>query len=56
MIAHPTFRVHFHDEVSLDITAADARAAEAQAKKARPGNYIRKIKILRIKVSEGASQ
>lgn len=42
-----TFRVHFHDETSLDIDAASPTLAEAQAKKRRPGNFVKKIKILR---------
>lgn len=42
-----TFRVHFHDDVSVDIPAVDARTAEARAKKQRPGNFVKKIKLLR---------
>lgn len=42
-----TFRVHFHDDVAIDITATDPTIAEARAKKQRPGNFVKKIKILR---------
>lgn len=43
----PTFRVHFHDETSLDIPAASSVQAEAIAKKRHPGSFVKKIKILR---------
>ncbi|MFD1328261.1 hypothetical protein [Mycoplana ramosa] len=44
----PTFRVHFYeDEESLDIVAASSTQAEAEARKRRPGSFVKKIKILR---------
>lgn len=42
-----TFRVHFHDETHLDIDAHSSVEAEASAKKRRPGNFIKKIKLLK---------
>jgi len=44
----PTFRVHFADGTTIDIPAADARAARAEAEK-RHAAHIRKIKLVRAK-------
>lgn len=44
-----TFRVHFHDDFSLDVTAATSVAAKAEAERRRPGSLVKKIKILREK-------
>lgn len=45
--AKPVFRVHFHDGTSLDVRAANSLIAEKDARKKRPGDYIRKIKLVR---------
>lgn len=45
--AKPVFRVHFHDGTSLDVTAANSLIAEKDARKARPGVYVKKIKLVR---------
>jgi hypothetical protein len=42
-----TFRVHFHDDSRIDVAATSPVIAEAEAKKRRPGNFVKKIKILR---------
>lgn len=51
----PIFRVHFHDDVSLDIEAANPTVAEARAKKSRPGNFVKKVKILRAAPAHGSN-
>ena len=45
--AKPVFRVHFHDGSSLDIPAASSLIAERDARKKRPGSFVRKIKLVR---------
>lgn len=45
--ACPTFRIHFHDGTSLDVTAASSIIAEAHARKKRPGAFVSKIKLVR---------
>jgi hypothetical protein len=46
-----TFRVHFHDGTSLDIVAANSLIAEKDARKSRPGAYVKKIKLVREKAN-----
>lgn len=48
----PTFRVHFHDGTSLDIAAANSLIAERDARKKRPGSFVRKIKLVRSNAAE----
>ncbi len=43
----PTFRVHFHDGSSIDVEAASSLIAEAHARKQRPGDFVKKIKLVR---------
>lgn len=43
----PTFRVHFHDGTSVDITAANSLIAERDARKRHPGGFVKKIKLVR---------
>lgn len=42
-----TFRIHFDNADPLDIDAETPKQAEAQAKVARPGALIRKIKVVK---------
>lgn len=42
-----TFRVHFDIGDPLDIEVETSKQAEAQAKAARPGSFVRKIKVLK---------
>ncbi len=49
----PIFRVHFHDGTSLDVEAANSLIAEAHARKQRPGDFVRKIKLVRGGRSDG---
>lgn len=41
------FRVHFDNADPIDIEAETPKQAEAQAKAARPGAFIRKIKVVK---------
>lgn len=50
----PVFRVHFHDGTSLDVPAANSLIAEKDARKKRPGDYIKKIKLVREKGAANA--
>ncbi|WP_156334052.1 MULTISPECIES: hypothetical protein [unclassified Shinella] len=45
--ATPIFRVHFHDGTSVDISAANSLIAERDARKGRPGSFVKKIKLVR---------
>lgn len=44
------FRIHFDNAASLDIVAETPKLAEAQARVACPGAFIRKIKVVKEKV------
>lgn len=44
------FRIHFDIGEALDIDAETPKQAEAQARAARPGSFIRKIKVVKEKV------
>lgn len=44
-----TFRIHFDNADPLDIDAETPKQAEAQARAARPGAFIRKIKVVKEK-------
>jgi hypothetical protein len=41
------FRVHLVGEDPIDINAEDATDARKQAEKARPGAFIKKIKVVK---------
>lgn len=45
--AKPVFRVHFHDGTSVDVPAANSLIAEKNARKNRPGAFVKKIKLVR---------
>lgn len=45
----PSFRVHFHDGKTFDITAANSLIAERKARARHPGGYVKKIKLIREK-------
>lgn len=42
-----TFRIHFDIGDPIDIDAETPKQAEAQAKAARPGTFVRKIKVVK---------
>lgn len=43
----PLFRVHFHDGTSVDVRAGNSLIAEKDARKKRPGDFVKKIKLVR---------
>lgn len=43
----PTFRVHFDDGTSIDITAPASLIAEREARRRRPDRFVKKIKLVR---------
>jgi len=43
----PLFRVHFHDGTSVDVRAGNSLIAEKAARKRRPGDFVKKVKLVR---------